>query len=108
EEWKFKGGLGIGLNSGFGTFYSLSDKMRLFGEFNITALNYAPKEGELITATRNGVDELPGLDTIDKEISFVETVDNNANIPITSPNQVLQLKLPYGSIGINFGVIISF
>ena len=108
EEWKFSGGLGLGFNTGFGAYYSLNDKMKLFGELNITSLTYAPTKGELITATSNGADQLPGLDTIDKEIIFVDRVDNNANIPNASPDEALKMKLPYGSVGINVGINISF
>ena len=108
DEWKFNGGLGLGFNTGFGAYYSLSDNMKLFGELTITSLTYAPTKGERITSTRNGADELPGLDTIDKEIIFVDALDNNANIPNASPDEALKVKLPYGSAGINVGITISF
>jgi len=108
DEWKFNGGLGIGLNSAFGVYYSLNDNMKLFAELNITSLNYAPTNGELVTSTSNGVDQLPSLDTIDKEIIFVDPLDNNINISITNPDQALKVKLPYGSTGVNIGVTYNF
>jgi len=103
---KLNGGLALGLNAAIGATFSLNDKMSFFGEINMVNMSYAPKKGEITEATYNGVDELPGMTTREKEIEFVDSYTYNweSPQPDSEPNKELKQKLPYGSLGVNFGI----
>ncbi len=109
-KMKMDGGLSMGLNAAIGVNFSLSDNMSLFGEINMINMSYAPTKGELIEATYNGVDELPDMATIDKEIEFVDsyTYSYDNPPPDSEPEKVLKQQLPFGSFGLNFGLRIDF
>jgi hypothetical protein len=110
EKMKLNGGIALGLSSGIGAMFNLSDNMSFFSELNMVNLSYAPTKGEVTEATYNGVDELRNWTTNRKEIEFVDSYTYNiSNPPATSqPSQALKLKLPFGSIGVNIGFRINF
>ncbi len=104
---KFNGGLAFGLNAGVGALYNLSEKMTFFGELNMVNLSYAPTNGELTEATKNGANELPGMTIRERETVFVSSYDRNAPRPDSQPRQELKQKFPFGSFGINIGLRFS-
>ncbi|MFC1731932.1 outer membrane beta-barrel protein, partial [candidate division KSB1 bacterium] len=106
---KLKGGLALGCTAGLGAIYSLSDLMSFFAEINMVNLSYAPKKGEITEATNNGTDLLPTATTKEKEVEFVDeyTTDNNTPLPDSQPDKHLKTRFPFGSIGINVGLIIK-
>ncbi|MDH5609366.1 MAG: outer membrane beta-barrel protein [Cyclobacteriaceae bacterium] len=108
DEWHYSGGMSLGINSGFGALYSLSDNMKLFGEMEFTSLTYAPTKGELVFSTTNGVDNIPALDVIDKEVIYMDQIDHNVNINVTNPDQDVKTKYPFGSVAINVGIRFNF
>lgn len=107
---KLNGGIALGLSSGIGAMFNLSDKMSFYGELNMVNLSYAPTKGEVTEATYNGVDELPDFTTSEKEIEFVDryTFDYDNDPADSQPSQELKQKLPFGSFGFNFGLRINF
>jgi len=109
-KMKLNGGIALGLSSGIGAMFNLSDNMSFFGELNMVNLSYAPTKGEVTEATYNGVDELPDLTTSEKEIEFVDSYTyNSSNPPADSqPSKELKQKLPFGSFGVNIGLRINF
>ncbi|MEO7991666.1 MAG: outer membrane beta-barrel protein [Chryseolinea sp.] len=109
-EYKLNGGLAMGFSSSIGATYPLNEKMSLFGELNIISLSYAPTKGELVKASSDGQDLLPGATVSQKEIDFVDsyTYDNQNPPSDDKPAQELKQYFSYGSIGINFGLKISF
>jgi hypothetical protein len=109
EKWKYTGGIGIGLSSGIGIIFNISDKTSLFGELNMINLSYAPSKGKMTEYTQNGVDKLPALTTKQKEIEFDNsyTTDSSSPIPNSEPDKGLKSKAPCGSFGINFGLKIG-
>ncbi|MEO7991665.1 MAG: outer membrane beta-barrel protein [Chryseolinea sp.] len=110
NELKLSGGLAMGFNSAIGVTYQLNDKLSLFGELNMVNLSYAPKKGEFVKATSDGVDILPDASVSDKEIDFVDSYTYDYQNPPSDdvPRQELKQYFSYGSIGINFGLKISF
>lgn len=102
------GGVAIGINSAVGAIFELSDKFSIFGELNAVNMSYAPTKGELTEATYNGVDNLADMTTQEKEIEFVDkyTYDYNNPPPDSEPRKELKHKFPYGSFGINVGVVL--
>jgi opacity protein-like surface antigen len=107
---KLSGGLAFGFTAGAGVSYSLNEKMLLFGEIAMVNMSSSPKDGEIIKATFNGADELAGMTTREKKTLFVDSYTyNSVNPPAESlPREELKQKIPFGSIGINFGFRFGF
>jgi hypothetical protein len=103
------GGIALGLNAAIGANFSISDNMSLFGEINMVNMSYAPKKGEITEATYNGTDLLPDMTTRDKEIEFVDSYTYSYDNPPaeSEPEKELKQYLPFGSIGISFGLRID-
>ena len=110
RNWIFDGGIGLGLSSGIGAAFNVSENMSFFTELNMVNLSYAPTEGELTVATIDGTDILPSLSISEKEIEFVDSYTfNYDNLPADSqPDKELKQKMPFGSFGINIGLKIGF
>jgi len=106
---KLNGGLAYGLNAGVGSLFKLNDKMSFFGELNMISMTYAPMNGKAMEATYNGKDELRDMTTSQKEFEYVDSYTYNSNNtpPDSKPTQFLKQKLPFGSLGINFGLRIN-
>jgi hypothetical protein len=109
REMKMKGGLAMGLNTAIGVTFDFSEKMSFFGEINMVNMTYAPKKGEVTKATYNGIDELADMTTSEKEIEFVKSYTvSSAEPPSDSEaSKELSRKLPFGSIGLNIGILIG-
>jgi hypothetical protein len=102
------GGAAFGLSSALGLKYDLSEKLSLFGELNMVNLSYAPTKGEYTEATFNGIDELPGMTTRERNSVFLNKY-TYVDPPLDSqPRQELKEKLPFGSVGINVGISFKF
>lgn len=110
EKWKYNGGVALGLNSALGAIFNINDNISLFGEIDMVNLSYAPTKGELTEATYNGVDNLPDMTTNEKEIEFVDSYTLNTDSPTidSEPAKQTKFKMPYGSVGLNVGLKISF
>jgi len=106
---KLNGGVAIGVNTAVGLQFKIGDYFGLFGEVCMVNMSYAPTKGEVIEATYNGVDDLPNWTTSEKEIEFVNEVTYSQSTPHpdSQPSQELKYNFPFGSFGINFGVLIS-
>ena len=104
---KLNGGLAFGLNAGVGALYSLSENMSFFGEINMVNLSYAPTNGEVTEATKNGANDLPDMTTRERETIFVSSYDRNAPRIDSQPAKELKQMFPYGSFGVNIGLRFS-
>ncbi|MCF8219225.1 MAG: porin family protein [Bacteroidales bacterium] len=106
---EFKGGLAVGLSSGAGVMYNFKENMYLFGELKMINLSYAPTKGETTEYVVNGEDQLSELTTREKKINFVDSYTTNSDEtpPDSEPRKALRGKFPYGSLGVNVGVMIS-
>ncbi len=107
---KLDGGLAFGLSSAIGATYTVSDKVSLFSELNLVNMSYAPNKAITVEASKNGKDLLPEFTTSEKEKQFVDKLsrDNNTTPPLSEPTQQLKQKLPFGSVGLNVGVVFNF
>lgn len=105
-----EGGLAFGLNGGVGVLYKMNDRLSFFGELNSVNLSYAPTKGKLTESTNNGIDRLPNLTTSEREIEYVDTFTTEVNNPRpdSEPRQELKQSFPFGSVGLNIGLRISF
>jgi hypothetical protein len=105
---KLSGGAAVGLTSAIGLMISMTEKFSIFGELNMVNLSYSPTKGELTVATHNGIDELPGMTTRQKETEYLDKY-TYSNPPLDSqPRQELTEKLPFGSIGLSIGMCYKF
>lgn len=107
SKMKLNGGAAFGINGAIGAIFELSESISLYGELNAINMSYAPKKGEFTEASYNGIDVLPNMTTSDKEVEYVDELIYNYGSPQpdSQPSQELKYKLPFGSIGINFGVV---
>lgn len=109
-EAEAKGGVAFGFHAGIGLSYGITSKLSLFGEVTMNSLSYAPKEGKLTKYTVNGVDELPTLNTSQKEYDYIEgnpyllAFGGGATIDPTKPLRSPKTSYNYNTIGVNIGV----
>lgn len=110
EEWKLNGGMAFGISSAVGLMYHISDLISVYGELDLIGMSYAPTKGVMTKYTINGADQLPNLETIDKEIDFIDDITYDFDNPPSSAEPDKQLKeyMPFSSIGLNIGVRFSF
>ena len=107
---KLNGGISLGLSSELGVKYKISEQISIFGQMSVNALTYSPNKGEVTKATYNEADILPDMQRYEREIEYVNSYsfNENAAIDYTQPRKVLKQHLPFGSIGVNAGIIINF
>ena len=99
------GGLAVGFQSSFGVLYPLNDRLRFFGELTYTDLFYEPTKGEYTVYSKNGVSQLPTMNTYTKEIDFVDTITSGPGAPSpTNPQQRYRSPLSFSSIGLHVGL----
>jgi hypothetical protein len=109
EKYEYTGGVSLGFYGGLGINYALSENLCLFGEIAGNYQNWAPTKGELVTATYDGLDELPFMTTSEKEVEYFDelTVNNNSPTDPGSPSKDLKFYVPFSSIGINIGLVFT-
>lgn len=108
ENWKYDGGLAMGMSAALGATLKLSDNMSFFGELNMVNMSYAPTKGSMTEAIYNGTNVLALIDVEDKEIEFEDSVTYTGNEASTSPSKALKMLMPFGSVGVNVGVKMTF
>jgi hypothetical protein len=106
-KMKMYGGLALGLNAAVGANFNLNDKVSLFCEIIMVNMSYAPTKGEVTEALYNEIDQLINASTSEKEIEYVKSYDYDDFESSLEPRKELKQKLPFGSVGINFGIAIS-
>lgn len=82
----------------------------LFAECAANCQNWAPTKGELTKSMQNGVDQLPNMDKVDKEVEFVNSYTEGSNT-VNNPNEPtteLKFFMPFSSIGLNIGIVMRF
>lgn len=105
-EIKSNGGTAVGFNSAIGALFNLKENVNLFAEISLMNLSYAPSKSLLTKDEVNGVDRLPFMTTSQKEGEYVDsyTIDPNNQRPNSIPSLSLKTKMPFSSIGFNFGL----
>jgi hypothetical protein len=103
---ELSGGIALGFTAGVGLLYKLNETLSLFGELSIQNLNYAPTNGEVTVYTKNGVDKLSSLTTLQKEIEYLDDYTLDSASPLTSTQVQKQKKVnyPFSSFNINLGI----
>lgn len=107
-EVEYHGDFTIGYTAALGYSLNLSDKMALFGEFQYVGMNIYNKTATFKVYTKDGVDQLPGMKTIQKEVEYVDEVLATDNTDVDAPAKVLKSASAYSSFGINVGINYQF
>lgn len=109
ETLELSAGTPIGFNGNLGVLYKLNNKISLFGELNLTSLEYAPKKGTTTVSTKNGIDQLPLMSVREKEAVFVDSI-TETGLPDNpnEPNKVIKIPFSLDSFGLNIGVQYHF
>jgi opacity protein-like surface antigen len=105
---KMNGGIAIGLNASLGVLFNLSESIAFFGEIATVSMSYSPTKGEVTEFIVDGEDGLSDMHTSEKEYEYLDVVIDDPDPPVSKPTQSLKTKFPFGSIGPNFGIQISF
>lgn len=106
-ERKTTGGMALGFKGAMGINFAVSEKIAIYGELAYTGMSYRPAKAVITKYTVSGVDFLSSIDTEDKETTYSAEVDNTAASPSSVPRKAITPVLPFGSIGLNFGVMIN-
>lgn len=104
----YYGGVALGFNATGGVSFHINKLISMFAELNFVGMNFAPTESELIKYDINGVDQLPTMNTKQKETLYVTKLNLGEQIPDTSPNKRLKKTYPLNSVGASFGVMFKF
>lgn len=109
QSWEYYGGMSLGFHGAMGLNYMVSDKIGIFGELAGNYQNFAMKKGSMTKYTVDGVDQMPTMDTNDKEIEFVDSYsyDSSASPNVNQPDKASKFFMPFSSFGINLGLHIS-
>lgn len=109
ETLELSGGTPIGFNGNLGVLYKLNNKISLFGELNLTSLEYAPKKGITTVSTKNGIDQLPLMTVREKEGEFVDSI-TETGLPDNpnEPNKVIKIPFSLNNFGLNIGLQYQF
>ena len=104
---KLNGGFAIGLTASLGVKYKLSGKISVFGELNMVNLSYAPTKGEVITYSIDGTDRLTTLTTSERLTDYLKSYIVSSSQPAadTEPGKSPLQNYPFGSFGLNIGLI---
>jgi hypothetical protein len=106
DQITYSGGTSIGFSAGLGANYKLNDRIGVFVEFSLISQAWAPTKSVMTKATVNGVDQLPLMTISQKEKEFVNSYEQGIYDP-NVPTKSLKTYMPFSSIGINAGVLLS-
>lgn len=105
--YNYYGGVSFGASARLGLEYQLTEKIKVFGEFNFISQSYAPKKGRLmerIINNENVTDQYtnPGSTEIEfvDEMTMDPTYFPDPNVPSQRPKH----SYPFHSYGLNLGV----
>lgn len=103
-------GLAVGLSSGIGLEFIVTNRTSIFTELNMINMSYAPAKGEKTKYIVNGTNELPNLTTSERETDYVDSYTKDPTEPQQPDerSETLKNKMPFGSIGLNVGLLINF
>jgi hypothetical protein len=110
EIWDYTGGIALGFHGALGINYMISDKLGIFAEVAGNYQTWSPKKGTMTKSVYDGQDQMPYLDTRDKELEFVDSYTQDSSVPpdVNRPDKSTKFYLPFSSFGINVGLHLSF
>ncbi len=106
EKMELNGGLSLGFRGGIGIDFNAAKNTSFYAEIVFTGMSYYPKHGEMTENKVNGVDQLNQLPKAIKEVNFMKERSWSSSSPSdeNQPSEEVGDSLPFGSIGVQFGV----
>jgi opacity protein-like surface antigen len=105
-KFLMQNGWGTGLLACMGVKYNLSQKIAVLGELRMVNMSCAPEKGTFKEYKIDAYDQLPFLNIYGKETVYLDRFTYHKDDPMmqTQPRKELKTRMPFGSIGLNFGI----
>jgi len=108
---EYTGGISLGFKGSVGIEFSPIKKTSFFADLAFTSMSYYPKKGEITKYYQDGVDRLSTLTTHDRQTDYSDQItdiySSNSSTNPNEPTHSLSQGLPFGAIGLQFGVRIN-
>lgn len=98
----------IGYFGAIGVSIKIADNMQFFAEAEHISLRTKQKTAVLTDYTVNGSSQLESLTTQQKQTEYVDELTSSDNTKIDEPLRVRAITQNFSSIGLNFGIKLSF
>ncbi len=105
---KTNGGVAFGFNTSLGILWKMNDHIYFTADWFIQQMQYSPKKSEIIEYTEDGRDKLDELDTSEKITLYVDKITDEDNQSDNEPSKALKIVMPFGSMGLRFGLQFRF
>jgi len=105
---EYTGGVALGFSAAGGVNFKINKLISLYAEINYIGMSFAPTKSELVKYTIDGIDQLPTINTKERETQYVTKLNLDEQIPNTSPDKKLKKNYPLNSVGASFGVMFKF
>ncbi|CAN5398326.1 hypothetical protein BH09BAC5_BH09BAC5_16790 [soil metagenome] len=105
---EYTGGISLAPFAALGMNIHITEKLLFNAEITGFFANWAPTNGEVVTASYNGADQLGNMTTSQKQFEYVDKVDQSMNTSAGMPTQSLKSYLPMSSIGLTVGLHFEF
>ncbi|MBS1557739.1 MAG: hypothetical protein JST69_03345 [Bacteroidetes bacterium] len=106
-EFTYSGSVSVGAKTTVGVEVT-QGKFGFFGQLTMVNMSYAPTKGIYTKYIYNGTDNLPNMNTVQKETSFVNSYDAYGQQDPNQPSKQLKQYYPLSSLSLNFGVLYHF
>jgi len=107
-EGESSGKFSLGFTGSFGTTFSLSDKLSIFGELQYINLRIKGDKQTITKYESNGVDVTDLLPKSVTETNYVDELTEKSNTDATKPAEALRNSSNYNSFGVNVGIKFNF
>jgi len=104
---EYTGSSALGVNTALGMNYKLSSLISVYAEINAMIMSWAPEKAKVTKYIVEGEDQLPDMPVAEREIEFVESVEQSPYNP-DEPSQALKQNFNFDNIGLRAGVKFSF
>ncbi len=105
---EYTGGVSIAPFAALGMNIHITEKLLFNAEITGYFANWAPTNGEVISSSFNGADQLGNMTTSQKKFEYVDKVDQTMNNSAGQPTQILKSYVPMSSIGLTVGLHFAF
>lgn len=116
EKYVIAGKVALGFRGAVGLQYAITPKIAIFGEVYASSVSVKHSDRKMKEYTVNGEDKMDTKTTSEKEIQFVDKIDDQSNNPTSNqlgfdsdaPLHTLYQKTTLNQIGIQIGVKFTF
>ena len=105
---EIKNHFSIGFRGAGGMAYVLNKHLSVWGEISAISRNAYIKRSEITAYTQDGQDALPVFTTNQKVTEYDFETESEYPMPAAEPNKAPTFSLPFGTVGLAFGVKYAF